>query len=67
MLSTIKKLLLGIFIGALVGFPLGINYGREAPLLSNPLAKPTLGDRVKAAADNVVEDTRRAIHDATKP
>lgn len=67
MKSTAKKVLIGILLGALLAFPLGVNYGRGTPLLSNPFAQVDVTSTVKSSAENVLENTREAIHDATRP
>jgi hypothetical protein len=72
------KFLLGLIIGAVIAFPLGVNLGKDKPLLSNPLADKPLAERMKddareaieqgsAAAANLAEKTREAIHDAAAP
>lgn len=66
-MNALKKFLLGLVVGIVVAFPLGINFGRGAPLLSNPFAKPEIQKKVKAQAETLVEDTKSVIHDATKP
>lgn len=67
MTATLKRVFFGILIGALIGFPLGMNQGRERPLLSNPFGPVDVKHSVKVGAENMIEDTRAAIHDATKP
>lgn len=71
MKATIKNFLAGLIIGALLAFPLGINFGRDEPLLSNPLTKRDLQkkvtDNVKETAKELLEDAKETIHDATKP
>jgi len=63
-----KKYVWGFLVGALVAFPLGINFGKDVPLLSNPFAaKPDIGERVKERAVQTLEETKGAIHDATTP
>ena len=63
-----KKFIIGFIVGVVIAFPLGINFGKDAPLLSNPLAaKPDLSERVKERAGDLVEGTKEAIHDATAP
>jgi hypothetical protein len=63
-----KKFVIGFVIGAVLAFPLGINFGKDAPLLSNPFAtKPDLSERVKERAGELVQDTKEVIHDATAP
>lgn len=63
-----KKFLAGFVIGAILAFPLGINFGKDVPLLSNPFAaKPDIPERVMERAKETLEDTKEAIHEATKP
>ncbi len=63
-----KKFVIGLVIGVIVAFPLGINFGKDAHLLSNPFAtKPDLSERVKERAGELVQDTKEVIHDATAP
>jgi hypothetical protein len=63
-----KKFVIGLIIGTVIAFPLGINFGKDAPLLSNPFAtKPDLSERVKERAGDLVQDTKEVIHDATAP
>ncbi|MBI3571879.1 MAG: hypothetical protein HY082_12405 [Gammaproteobacteria bacterium] len=63
-----KKFFIGLAIGLIVAFPLGINFGKDVPLFSNPFAaKPDITDRVKERTGELIKDTKEAIHDATKP
>lgn len=63
-----KKFLLGLLAGAIVAFPLGINFGKDVPLLSNPFAaKPDISKRVVERTEELVEGAKGAIHEATKP
>jgi len=63
----LKKFVMGMLVGALIAFPLGMNFGREAPLFSNPFADRGIQQQVKSKAENIIDDTREAIHDATRP
>jgi hypothetical protein len=66
-----KFFVLGIVFGALAAVPLGVNIGRDAPLMSNPFAerdlKAQVVERVKETTTTALEDARETIHDATKP
>jgi hypothetical protein len=63
-----KKFLFGFVFGAIVAFPLGINFGKDVPLLSNPFAaKPDIPDRIIERAGKTLEEGKEAIHEATKP
>lgn len=65
MMRTLFLLVLGIAIGAGVGFALGYNYGRGAPLLTNPFAEYSFADKTERQVDELLRDAKRAIHDAT--
>ncbi len=63
-----KKFFIGLFVGALVAFPLGINFGKDVPLWSNPFAaKPDISARVIERTEKTLGEAKEAIHDATKP
>jgi len=63
-----KKFFIGLVIGAIVAFPLGINFGKDVPLFSNPFAaKPDITERVKERTEEMLKDTKEVIHEATKP
>ncbi len=63
-----KKIVIGVILGALVAFPLGFNFGRGVPILTNPFARRSdLSGQVKEKAAEVVQSTKEAIHDATAP
>jgi hypothetical protein len=67
MKSRLKFLIFGIIIGAVFAFPLGINFGRDDPLLSNPFTNPSMQDRVRDKAEELAEEARERLHKATKP
>lgn len=67
-----KKFIFGLIIGAVIGWPIGMNMGKGVPILSNPFER-TLSQQIKATTDaakkksgKMVQDTKKAIHDATK-
>ena len=63
-----KKYVIGFVIGVIIAFPLGINFGKDVPLWSNPFAaKPDIPDRVVERTEKVLEETKEAIHEATRP
>jgi hypothetical protein len=73
-----NKFLFGLIIGAVIAFPLGVNLGKDKPLLSNPFAERPLGARItdnareairegSDVAAELVEKTREAVHEATAP
>ncbi|MHB8453134.1 MAG: hypothetical protein ACYDDO_00255 [Acidiferrobacterales bacterium] len=63
-----KKIVIGVILGALAAFPLGFNFGRGVPILTNPFARHSeLSGQVKEKAAEVVKSTKEAIHNATAP
>jgi hypothetical protein len=60
-LKNIKVLLLGVVIGVALGLWLGVNIGRETPLLSNPFYKETLGEKMKRLSGETLEKSGRAL------
>jgi hypothetical protein len=63
-----KKFLFGVVIGSAIAFPLGINFGKDVPLFSNPFAaKPDIPDRVIERVGKTAEEAKEALHEATKP
>jgi hypothetical protein len=63
-----KKFFIGIIVGAILAFPLGINFGKDVPLWSNPFAaKPDISQRVIERTGKTLDEAKEAIHDATKP
>ncbi len=63
-----KKYIKGFVVGILIAFPLGINFGKDVPLWSNPFAaKPDIAERVVERTSILINDTKQVIHDATRP
>ena len=71
MRTKAKTFILGFIIGGILAFPLGMNFGRDEPLLSNPFADRAMTARVKRAVKDktgrLVDKTKETIHDATRP
>ncbi|MBI5612777.1 MAG: hypothetical protein HY942_06910 [Gammaproteobacteria bacterium] len=63
-----KKFIMGFALGMVIAFPLGINFGKDVPLWSNPFAaKPDIPERIKERAGALIKDTKEALHEATEP
>ncbi len=60
-MKQIKIILISLVIGMLTGMALGVNIGREKPLLSNPFAKELLTDRVKQLGNETLEQSGKAL------
>ncbi|MFQ5994741.1 MAG: hypothetical protein ACE5K1_06570 [Acidiferrobacterales bacterium] len=71
MKNKTRTFILGLIIGSVVAFPLGINFGRDEPLWSNPFERPDIKDKVveavRESTEQAIEGAKETIHDATKP
>ncbi len=82
MKNKVQVFLFGFIVGILIAAPLGINFGRGAPLLSNPFAeyevRQQAAERLKEGAERAAETTKKGaekayeeakekLHEATKP
>jgi len=65
MTQQIKTILISLILGVLIGMALGVNIGREKPLLSNPFAKQeSLLDKAKRLGSETVEESGKALEKA---
>ena len=60
-MKNIKIILISVIIGVAIGLWLGVNIGRETPLLSNPFYKETLNERLKRISGETLEKSGRAL------
>ena len=60
-MKIIKLILLGITIGVGVGLWLGVNIGREKPILSNPFYQESLNEKLKRLSGVTLEKSGRAL------
>ena len=52
----IKKLIMGLFIGLLLGLWAGVNIGHGRPVWSNPFEEPALMEKAKKAVREKLND-----------
>ena len=60
-MKQLKIVLISLAVGILIGMALGVNIGREKPLLSNPFEKESLADRVKRLGSETLEKSGKAL------
>lgn len=60
-MKPIKIAILCLIAGLLIGLALGVNIGREKPLLSNPFDKAALGQQVKRIGNEALEQSGKAL------
>ncbi|MBI4808530.1 MAG: hypothetical protein HY799_06265 [Nitrosomonadales bacterium] len=65
MTQQIKTILVSLILGVLIGMALGVNIGRDKPLLSNPFAKQeSLLDKARRLGSETVEESGKALEKA---
>jgi len=57
-MKILNGLIIGLILGGALGAWFGFNYGRDAPLLSNPFVERTLADRLSDKANEIYNGTR---------
>jgi len=58
----IRKLILGLIVGGLVGFWVGMNMGKGQSIWAYPLS----GQDVKHTAQEAIKETKRAVRERLK-
>ena len=65
-MKNYKIILASLMIGLIVGLALGINIGRERPLISNPFAKESLTDKLMNLGNETLEQSGKALEKTGK-
>ncbi len=65
-MSHFKIILISLLAGLLIGMALGVNIGREKPLLSNPFAKESFAERIKRLGNETLEQSGKALEKTGK-
>ena len=60
-MKIFKMILFGAVIGVAIGLWLGVNIGRETPLLSNPFYKVPLSEKLQRLSGETLEKSGRAL------
>ncbi len=60
-MKRLKMLVLGLLLGLCVGLWFGVNLGKGQPLYSNPFDSDRLQKEAKRTANEMVDDTKRAL------
>ncbi len=63
-MKRLKMLLLGLLLGLGLGLWFGVNLGKGQPLYSNPFDSDSLQKEANRAADEVLENTKRALRES---
>jgi hypothetical protein len=67
MKAFLKAFVIGVVVGGVVAFHLGMNYARGRALLSNPYEGLDLSRAVQEKAKGAVESGREKLHEITAP
>ncbi len=65
----VKSFLIGAMLGTLVAGPIAYNYGRDAPLLSNPFQDRSVSTLIREQIDNIqnlAEDVKAGFKEVTR-
>lgn len=62
MKKAIKPFLLGAVLGGIIGGWFGMNAGKDQPLWSNPLAEVGVGEQLRRAGSNALEEGGEALN-----
>ena len=54
-MKQIKSIIVGVFIGAVLGLWFGVNIGKDRPLVSNPFAETKIKQQIKTMGDKLIE------------
>ncbi len=65
-MKSIKYLILGLFIGGVLGIAAGVNIGRDNPILSNPFEDKQVSNKMKDTGNDLLRESGEAIEDAGK-
>jgi len=65
-MKAIKYLILGLFVGGVLGVGAGVNIGRDQPVLSNPFNDNRINARMKDSGSELLKQSGEAIEDAGK-
>ena len=69
--AKVRLFILGFVLGSCAALPLGINFGRGAPLLTNPFTRTDVQDqmvkRMRTGTKIALKGARERLHDATEP
>lgn len=61
-MKVLKIIVFGLIIGVAIGLWLGVNIGREEPLLSNPFShKESFNEKLKRVSGETLEKSGRAL------
>lgn len=60
----IKKYLIGIVVGLLLGLWFGVNIGHDRPVWSNPFAQASLQEKAKDTMLDALKDAKKAARDS---
>ena len=60
-MSGIKKLLLGMLVGIVIGLWFGVNLGKGQPIYSNPFHDASIKNRMIESGGNMLEKSGQAL------
>lgn len=65
-MKNLKAILPTLIVGLCIGLALGVNIGRDKPLLSNPFEKASLTEKIKNIGNEALETSGKALENTGK-
>jgi hypothetical protein len=59
----VKKYIIGLFIGLVLGLWMGVNIGKGQPVWANPFSERNLAQEAKSKAEKAIKDAKKAMRD----
>jgi hypothetical protein len=65
-MKTIKRLMVSLIVGMVIGLWFGVNLGRGDQLLSNPFTQETLQKKIKKTGGEMLEMSGKIVEEQGK-
>lgn len=65
-MKSIKKFIIGLTVGLLIGLWFGVNIGKGHPFYANPFAAATVKERLKQTGESIMQKSGEALEKGGK-
>lgn len=60
-MKSISSLIIGLLVGSILGLWVGVNIGKEQPVLSNPFTERSVHEKLRDTGENLLDSASDAI------